>query len=123
MNFWLSIVLLFALVSSSAWAAPVDGKWTGQTRGRDGQARDVTFTLKASGDQLTGSMTGPGGNDFPISNGKVDGDKVSFTVKLQFGDNSLVMNYKGTVSGDELHCTVSREGSDQSREMTLKRAK
>jgi hypothetical protein len=63
------------------------------------------------------------GNEQPISNGKVDGDNVSFDVKVQFQDNTFVMHYKGVASGDEIKFSVKREGGDQTREFTAKRAK
>ena len=40
----------------------------------------VGFNFKADGAMLPDSTTGPDGAELPIKNGKIDGDKISFTV-------------------------------------------
>ncbi len=87
-----------------------------------GPEREIAFNLKAEGSTLTGSISGQGPNAVDITNGKVDGDKVSFTVKTTRGDNTMISNYKGKVEGDSLKLTMSREGADQTREIVAKRA-
>jgi len=71
-------VVFLAIAAVSVWAADVTGKWTAQVPGRGGETREMTFNLKADGDQLTGSVTGPRGEN-PISEGKVSGDEIKFT--------------------------------------------
>src|SRR5262249_14359836 len=106
-----------------AWAADVSGKWTAQIPGRDGQARETTFNLKAEGDKLTGTVSGMQG-DNPISDGKISGDEVSFTVKVSFQGNEITFLYKGKLSGDEIKMSRTRQGGDQpGQEFTAKRAK
>ena len=83
----------------------------------------VTLTLKADGSNLTGDMSGLRGGSNPISEGKVDGDNVSFVVKVEFNGNEMKMNYAGKMEGDSLQLKMSREGSDNTRDMTLKRAR
>jgi len=107
---------------AAAWAADITGKWTGDVPGRGGDATASTFTFKAEGDKLTGSMTGPQG-DIAIQDGKVAGDQISFTTTLEFGGNSIKLLYKGTVAGDSIKMTREREGSGQPREFTIKKAK
>lgn len=119
----LAATFVAGLMTITAFAADVSGKWTGEMPGRGGQTRPVTLTLKADGGTLTGSMGG-GQMEAPVSDGKVDGDNVSFKVVREFNGNSMTMNYKGVVSGDELKLTVTREGGDQpGRDVVLKRAK
>jgi hypothetical protein len=118
----LSVCFLFAAVSL-AWAADVNGKWTAQVPGRNGQTREQTFTFKVEGDKLTGTVSGMQG-DTPISDGKISGDEISFTTKLSFNGNEVTLLYKGTVSGDEIKLTRSRQGGDQpGQEFTAKRVK
>ena len=50
--------------------------------------------------------------DTDISNGKVDGDTVSFDVVREFNGNSMTLHYTGKVAGDEIHFTVAREGGE-----------
>jgi opacity protein-like surface antigen len=116
--------LALALVAVvQAAAADVSGKWTAQVPGRQGQTREQTFTFKVDGEKLTGSVSGMQGNENPISDGKISGNDISFTVAMSFQGNEVKMNYKGTVSGDEIKFTRTREGSDQKQEFTAKRAK
>jgi len=119
---FLSVCFVFAALTL-AWAADVSGKWTAQVPGRGGQTREQTFTLKAEGTKLTGSVSGMQG-DTPISDGKIDGDNISFVTVVKFNDNEFKLVYKGKVSGDEIKFTRTREGGDQpGQEFTAKRAK
>ncbi len=112
---------LIAVVQAAA--ADVSGKWTAQVPGRNGQTREQTFTFKVDGEKLTGSVSGMQGSENPISDGKISGSDISFTVAMSFNGNEVKLNYKGVVSGDEIKFTRSREGSDQKQEFTAKRAK
>ena len=119
----LRITLLTALLAVGAFAADVTGKWSAEVPGRGGQARTQTIELKADGGALTGSI-GMGDNTTPISDGKVDGDNIKFTVVREMNGNSMKMNYVGAVSGDEIKFKMSVEGRDgPAREFTAKRAK
>jgi len=113
-----TLLKVFVILGLTAglFAADVTGKWTAQVPGQGGQARETTFTLRVDGDKLTGTMSGRQG-DTPIADGKVTGDKISFTVESQRGKRT----YVGTVSGDEIK--FKREGGQQAQEFTAKRAK
>lgn len=116
------LALLGCLLAVAAWAAGVSGKWTAQMPGRGGETREVTFDLKADGAALTGSVSNPRGAT-DISDGKVDGDTVSFSVVREFNGNQMKMNYTGKVEGDQIHFKVERDGGQgRSREFTAKRA-
>lgn len=107
-----------------AWAADVNGKWVAQVPGRGGQTREQTFTLKAEGGKLTGTVSGMQG-ETPIADGTVKGDDISFTQTFNppQGD-PIKVHYVGKVSGDEIKFTRTREGSDQpGQEFTAKRVK
>lgn len=115
----LTTLLAGAFIAS---AADVNGKWVAQVPGRDGQTREQTFKFTASGDKLTGTVSGFQGQEMQITDGKVSGDSVSFKVTAEFNGNQMNWTYSGTVSGDELK--LSREGGrGGAREFTAKRAK
>jgi hypothetical protein len=42
---------------------------------------------------------------------------------MSFGGNDVKLNYKGSVAGEEIKFTRTREGSDRGQEFTAKRAK
>jgi hypothetical protein len=58
-----------------------------------------------------------------ISEGKADGDNVSFAVVREFNGNQFRINYKGKVSGDEMKISGEVVGMDRTFEMTAKRVK
>jgi hypothetical protein len=123
----LFVTTILLAVGIVAFAADVTGKWTYETPGRNGgPARQTTITLKQDGAKLTGSIPGfRGGEPTEITNGKVDGDNVSFEVTREFNGNSMTTKYSGTVSGDEMKLTVERPGRDgntMKNEYTAKRA-
>ena len=86
----LALLGVFAFVAA---AADVTGKWTAEMQGRGGNAQQVTINLKADGGTLTGSLANARG-ETPISDGKVDGNKVSFNVKRNFNGNEFVQKFK-----------------------------
>jgi len=118
----MTIGFLIGLLTLTALAADISGKWTAQVPGRGGQTREQTFNLKADGNTLTGTVSGRGG-DMPIADGKIDGDTISFTQTMEFNGNTMKLVYKGTVSGDEIKFSRTRDGGEgQAQEFTAKRA-
>jgi hypothetical protein len=95
--------ILSALAFAQAGAA---GKWTGEQQGRGG-AQMVTLELKADGNNLTGTMT-TGQNAAQISDGKVDGSKISFKTTQNRNGNDVQVTWSGEIKGDEL--TLTRQG-------------
>jgi hypothetical protein len=94
----LGIAALFlALAPMAALAADFNGKWTAETQGRNGP-QTITFDLHVDGSAVTGKVTTPRG-DIDISNGKVDGDNISFDTTMNFNGNSFTLSYKGTADG------------------------
>jgi hypothetical protein len=126
--FVVTIALVFAF---AVMAADVSGKWTFEQPGRGGNpGRPVTITLKQDGMKLTGSVPGMGrGGDNPpppteITDGKVDGNNISFTVKRETPNGAMVIKYEGTVDGDSLKLKITRDGQNgpQTTEVTAKRS-
>jgi hypothetical protein len=127
----LFVTVILLAVTLVAFAADVTGKWTYEMQGRDGTPRPVTITLKQEGTTLTGSVPGMGrrgGAEAPppteITNGKVEGDKVSFEVKREFGGNTMVTKYEGTVSGDTMKLKITRDtpNGPMENEVTAKKS-
>jgi hypothetical protein len=121
----LRLALLSCVLAAAAFAADVTGKWTAETKGRDGASRTITMNLKADGDKLTGTVGGQMG-ETDITDGHVDGDTISFAIVREMNGNSVKMNYTGKVSGDEIQFKMQPEGGGagggRAREFTAKRA-
>jgi hypothetical protein len=119
---WLLIVAAaFAAVAS---AADIGGTWKG-TAEMQGNAIERTFVFKVDGSKLTGETTSQMMGTSAITDGRIDGDNISFTVAVKFQDNEMKLNYKGKVSGDTIKLTVDFSGfgggGGQTIEWTLKK--
>jgi hypothetical protein len=114
--------LVMALTTATALAADFSGTWTGEMGGGNGGFQ-LSFTFKQDGAKLTGTVQGAQGDPIAISEGKIDGDKISFKVVIQGG---TTITHDGTINaaGDEIKLTTKSEGGQfPGGEMTLKRAK
>jgi hypothetical protein len=117
----LCAAMLMALPALSARAADVTGTWSAQMTTPNGDFQ-LTFTFKQDGAALTGTVLGPQGDAIAISDGKVDGDKLSFKVSV----NGMTITHDGTVNaaGDEITLSTKSDSGDfPARDMTLKRVK
>jgi hypothetical protein len=108
------VVLLSAVLASVgvvALAAAIDGKWTVTTQGRNGD-QTQTLTLSSSGMNLKGTFdNGRGGMPVEITEGMIHDADVTFKVTTMGRDGSpQVTTYKGTLAGDDLKLTPTREG-------------
>ena len=101
-------VLILAM-AMTAVAADVAGKWIAEQESPMG-AQQTTFNFTVSGGTLTGTVSGGRGGDSEISEGKIDGDDISFAVVRTVGENEMKTLYKGKVSGNEIKFTVERQG-------------
>jgi hypothetical protein len=111
-----AIAVLALVFAGLAFAADVTGKWQTTTHTPDGQEMQLVFNLKQDGEKVSGNVEGPMG-EAPITEGKMTGDSISFTVEV----NDMKIVHKGTVSGDEMKLKV--DIGDQTVDMTAKRVK
>ena len=119
----ISAALLVLAAIAVAWAANIDGKWVAQVPGQGGQTRETTFTFKAEGEKLTGTVTGRQG-EVAIENGVIKGDDISFSQTFNAQGNTIKLLYKGKLSGDEIKLTRTVEGMDRPpSEFVAKRVK
>ena len=102
-------VLFLALASVTALAADFNGKWTADVTTPRG-TQTLTFDFHVYGTTLTGKVTSPRG-DSDITEGKIDGDNISFVQVMKFNDNEIRFVYKGAISGDEIKMT--RQAGDR----------
>lgn len=114
-----SIVIALVLCAGSCFAADVDGKWAGTLSTPMGDV-PVAFTFKADGATLTGTTSGPDGSDVKITNGKADGNNISFSVSFDFGGMPLQLDYKGVVANGEIKLTIDVAG--MTMDVTVKKA-
>jgi hypothetical protein len=117
------LTMILCAASLAATAAGIDGKWTSESKRGDNTIQQ-TLTLMSDGGALTGTVeTSFNGNSrsVDIKNGKVDGNKFSFSMVQRGKGGEVTVTWEGTVNGDEMSGTTTREGG-QSRPFTAKRA-
>jgi hypothetical protein len=104
---WARGAMLALVVTATAFAADVSGKWKAQYQTPDGQQRESTFTFQVSGETLTGTVASAIG-EAKIEEGKVSGDTLTFTVTRNFQGNDVKVKYSGKVAGaDTINFSVS----------------
>jgi len=113
-------ILILLIAAVGAYAADVDGTWNGTVSGPQGDF-PVTFKFKAEGAKLTGSTMGFDGSEVAISDGKIDGDTLTWNVTFDFGGMPFTLSYKGVVSADQIK--VSGDAFGMPFEFVLKKAK
>lgn len=117
---FLKTVILTALTLAIAYAADASGKWTAEFDTQIG-AQKYTYDFKVDAGKLTGKANGPQGST-EIQDGKVSGDAVSFVEMMTYQGQSIRIEYKGTIAGDEIK--FSRQvGEFATEELTAKRVK
>ncbi len=118
---FLSLLALMGVFVFVAAAADVSGKWTAEVPGRNGN-QTVTFNFKADGGALTGTMANPRG-EAAITDGKIDGNNVSFSVVRKMQDNEITIKYKGVLDGDSIKFTQTTNfnGNERKAEFVAKK--
>jgi hypothetical protein len=104
---WLPALL--ALFAFSALAADISGNWKATAEGPNG-ALERTLTFKQEGTKVTGETTSSFTGKSTITDGKVEGDAVTFTIAAKIGDQDVKLNYKGKIAGSEIKFTSEMAG-------------
>jgi hypothetical protein len=109
--------MALASILSILAAAEVNGKWGGKLDSGEGE---LQFSFKVDGSALSGSMSGVEGKPFPLT-GKLDGDKISFTVEAEYQGNPVKLVLNGQVTGEEMKLNISTADASWSSSLTAKK--
>lgn len=98
---------LIAIVSSiltitcaaSAQDKGLSGRWTGTFNGK-GRPITLVLNLRVSGNQVTGELVDPGGNQMPIHNWKLEGNQLTFEVSAKEHGRPRTDHFVGLVEDD-----------------------
>ena len=102
----LFLALLGAVSCALLAAADISGDWAGVMSFGDNKI-DLTYTFKQEGAKLTGTVHGPGG-DLPLNEGKIQGEKVSFSVTVDMNGSPAKFVSQGNITGDEIALTTTQ---------------
>lgn len=114
--------LLIAFCAITALAADVTGKWSGTFTPDGGEPQPAYMILKQSGTTLSGSGGPDENQQWPIENGKVDGNKMTGSVKDPDGN---IYTVDLVLDGDHLKgvVTMSHDGQAMKAKMDVARVK
>jgi hypothetical protein len=120
--------LILSLLALPLGAGDFAGQWSGsvEVKSPEGEIQNhpVYFELKQDGQEVTGSAGENEADLHPITNGKADGDRLTFEVHVENDDGKQVFKVSATAAGkDKLEGTVERQrgGEVISGKLTLSR--
>jgi hypothetical protein len=100
------LVLLNGALAQSGAA----GLWQAEYTGSEGRVHRFTLTLQVEPDgTIAGTISSPRGS-VAITEGTVQGDEISFTVRRRATYDQIDVVFTGRVDGDRMHLTM-RAGS------------
>lgn len=116
----LTVILTVLLASSFLAPATEDatGNWKASIDTPNG-TQVQTFALKMDGGKVTGTIASEMMGSMQIAEGKMDGDKISFSITSDYG----VIRYAGTVSGDTMKLTITVGDGQFTFDISASRAK
>src|SRR5438128_505337 len=121
-----ALTLSLAVLNSPLFAADhnLAGTWKATFTTQNGQTIESTLKLKQEGDKVTGKVS-VADFELPISEGKIAGNAISFTVAVDRDDLKFTSKYKGTVASDTIKGKIhsDRDGQDHEYDWNATREK
>jgi hypothetical protein len=114
------LIVMLAVFAAAALAADINGSWKANADGPNG-AMERTFVFKVDGNKVTGETTSTMMGKSTITDGKVEGDTVTFTITGKIQDNEMKLTYTGKIKETEIVFTSSGGAGGQSIEWHAKR--
>jgi hypothetical protein len=113
-----AIAILF--VACATWADPttgpsgtIVGNWKWNISVQDNSI-DMSAKLKLDGDKITGTfLDGFDNTSYDVTNGKLDGQNVTFTITRPLQDQKIESTYTGKLDGDTIKGSIDVHLGDQ----------
>lgn len=102
----------------------IEGTWKWTFNMPDGTRAEPKARLKREGGALTGTSIPRPGMSTPITDLKVDGDKISWSVVRETNGRNVTTRYAGRIKDDKITGTIESDwsGEPQTYEWTARRA-
>src|SRR5580704_16104974 len=113
-------VALSMFLCTLAAAEDLTGRWVATETTPNGQKRETTVALIAEGNSLKGFIANPR-STMLIVEGRVDGNKVSFTVLRESNGVDKRADCTAELSGDGLKVTIPSDGTRPATVLAAKR--
>jgi hypothetical protein len=116
------LLTLLAVFAFAAAGADISGNWKGSAETPNGTI-ERTFTFKVDGGKVTGETTSQFLGKSAITDGKLEGDNLTFSITVNFQGNEMKVNYKGKVNpaGTEIKFTAESQGGEFTVEYIAKK--
>lgn len=98
---------IFAIMPVVAFSADISGEWVVEPENPKGATARSILEFYVEGNKLTGSMLGYNEDEWPILDGKVNGDKISFSIKQNMGKRTVTNLYIGKIKGDTIEFSLT----------------
>ncbi|NKB33175.1 MAG: hypothetical protein GKR91_08760 [Pseudomonadales bacterium] len=109
-------LIIFTFASFSAWAqSSANGVWNFSMNSPMG-AVSAKVTMEIAGDVLTGEFDLGGGRTWPIEEGSVEGNSISFSINRDGSSMTYVMSAE--VEGDSIQGIAAAMGTTADWSMT-----
>ena len=99
---------IFGFGISAAQSSSVAGEWAASMN-TPGGPRPFGLVFKVDGEKLTGTVKRANG-DVPLQ-GRVKGSDISFSYTVNYNDNDLTLSFAGKIDGDSMSGNVSFGGN------------
>jgi hypothetical protein len=114
-----AFVIVSGLITAAAAGAaaqtkaptPLAGRWEGTRPGEGGQSEPVALVFEVKDQTFTGTMYRGGGEFGQIAEGKINGAKITFTVRD--------IPFEGVIDGDTMKVSVLFD--NQTQEFTVRK--
>jgi hypothetical protein len=101
MRDFLLLAMAMAFFGVAASGAEVAGLWKASYTPPDGHHHESTLDLQVAGDKITGKISSKRGS-VPITEGKVNGNAITFTVNRKGNGDDISVTFTGTVENDTM---------------------
>ena len=126
----MKLAILWIACVLAAHATGVDGRWSAQPTAHAKKtpakpAPTYVLDLKTQDGKLTGTVSvdaGKKARSQAIENGRVDGDKITFTTHAKNRKSDATFQWTATLNGDQLRGTRLRDGARKGQSFTARRA-
>jgi hypothetical protein len=109
-GFLILFVLITVGLAAIAQAEDISGEWVIEDTNPKAMKVKTFFEFEVHGSVVTGSKLGYPESELPIIDGKINGDKLTFTIKEYLGERTnraRTYMYTGKVSGDSIKFSVA----------------
>lgn len=112
-------ILVLGTTTTKAQTSTVDGEWNASMN-TPGGVREFKIVFKVEGEKLTGTVKRSAG-DVPLA-GKIKDNDIEFNYTVKYNGNDLTISMTGKVDGNSIKGTVFFGESGQQDEWGAKRA-